>query len=333
MYADTTPEGSQGAGNPINGAGGTLIVYVGGIISGNGTVVSQGALGTRTANTSISGYNGLYMCGASGGGSISVLSTSGGELVGLSATGGQPDFRGGWGGDGSARLLRTLAGPVVSARVRDLATLTAGAVVSTWGSWTSSTGTQPTYVLGTDGKYEVAFDRTGPQYMDAGPRTLNIFTNGGFTMVVQFKFTGTGITNEPIFVVGSVLNAFSNQISLLRGPNTSLRVLGGDGGVYPLNFNGGAVAQNTWVVVAVRYLRIDGVGYGQTYQNNVKVAEQNIGATTFANRTNAKILLGADVATAPTSDQEFNGSMRFAGMWDRALTDAELTGLYTSLTS
>jgi Concanavalin A-like lectin/glucanases superfamily len=307
-----------GAGNPAGGTGGTMIIVVNGIVSGNGSIESNGSKGV--------GYS-----GDSGGGSITVLAHSGGDIVKLQAAGNlYYRDRGAPGGDGSARLLRVLAGPAVSARVRDLSTLAAGAVVSTWGSWAATS--QPVYALGADATYEVQFDRSVPHYMDSGTATYNIFTNAGFTMVVFFKFTGTAVTNEPILVNGTVLNAYSNQLSLIRGPVQSLRVLAGDGGLYHLNFSGGTVPQDTWVVAAVRYLRVDGVGYGQLFINNVKVAEQNIGATTFANRT-SKTYLGADVATPPTADQEFHGSMRFAAMWDRALSDQELTALHTSLTT
>jgi hypothetical protein len=203
-----------------------------------------------------------------------------------------------------------------------------GAVVATWGAWTSTSPTQPTYVLGTDSKYEVAFDRSLNQFMHAGSRTFNIGTNEGFTMAVHFKFTGTALASEVILEVG---DNFATRLGLLRYSNTTgLRVLASDGGAYIINMSGGNVPQNTWCVAAARYLRLENVGYAQLFVNNTKVAEQNLGATTLANRTNAKTYLGQAVGGA---GYEFNGSMRFAAMWDRALSDAELTALYSSLTA
>jgi hypothetical protein len=224
---------------------------------------------------------------------------------------------------------------VISARVRDLATLTAGAAVSTWGSWTSASPNQPTYQLGTDSKYEVAFDRTLGQYMDGGSRTFNFGTNEGFTFVTHFKFTGTANTNEAIFASGPVItgNSGSNSIQIFRGTN-GLRILAQDNtGTFIINLSNTSarpIAQDTWVVAAFRYRRVAGTGYCQILQNNVLDTEQNMGAVTVSNRTNQRTYIGKSYWNETNG---FTGSMRFAGMWDRALTDAELTGLYTSLTS
>ena len=313
----------------MNGCGGTLIIIVGGVLGGKGNIVSQGSIGTPS-----SVFVGGYYIGGSGGGSITVLASSGGDILGFSATGGQAGYRSGLGGDGSARLLRVLSSPVISARVRDLATLTAGAVVSTWGSWTSASPNQPTYQLGTDGKYEVAFDRSLLQFMNAGTRTFNIGTNAGFTIVTHFKFTGAAVSNESLFSMSTATSS-GDFLGLRRyGLAQNARFTINVGSTTIVNIGSAAsISQfgaDVWAVVAVRYLRIAGVGYVQLLVNNVKTSEQNIGAVTLANRTDTMTYLGKSTYT---TGEGFNGSMRFAGMWDRALTDAELTGLYTSLTS
>jgi hypothetical protein len=315
----------RGGGNPDNGTGGTLIVVVGGVLSGSGAIESNGSAGVGNG----AGGAGTIGGGGSGGGSVSVLAQTGGDLVGITATGGgRVTTRSGLGGDGTARLLRTLAGPVISARVRDLSSVANGAVVATWGAWTSISPTQPTYALGTDSKYEVAFDRSLGQFMDSGTRTFNIGTNEGFTMAVHFKFTGTALVSEVILEVG---DNFATRLGLLRyGNTTGLRVLAGDGVGGLISFNGGSVAQDTWCVAVMRYLRIDNVGYAQLFINNIKVVERNLGATALANRTHAKTYLGQAVGG---TGYEFNGSIRFAAMWDRALSDTELSSLYTSLTA
>jgi hypothetical protein len=221
---------------------------------------------------------------------------------------------------------------VISARVRDLSSLTAGAVVSTWGSWTSSTGTQPTYVLGTDGTYEVAFDRTLGQFLDAGTRTFNIGTNEGFTIALQFKFTGTAQTNERLFEVGIPDVNANNALGIATNQLSALRILVGvPGAGFVINLiSATLIPRNTWTVVAFRYRRVVGTGYCQYFLNNVLDTEQNIGASTIPNRVASLTYVGR--STWSTS-YNFTGSMRFAAMWDRALSDNELTGLYTSLTA
>lgn len=317
----------RGAGNPDNGTGGTLVIFVGGILAGSGTIASNGSAasgGGTGGATTIGG-------GSSGGGSVTVLSQAGGDILGITATGGtRARSNSGLGGDGSARLLRVLSSPVVTARIRDLSALAGGAAVSTWGSWSQATaGNQPVYALGTDSKYEVAFDPDLGHFLDAGTRTFNVSTNQGFTMAVQFKFTGAVITSGSVFTIGSGSDA-TQMIRLLRnGSAASLRVLGGDGGSFTLSMTGGSVPQDTWVVAVVRYLNVGGTYYLQMYVNNTKVVETTV-TTPLLNRTNTMTYLGR-VPGASTSD--FRGSMRFAAMWDRPLSDAELTSLYTSLTA
>jgi hypothetical protein len=125
-----------------------------------------------------------------------------------------------------------------------------------------------------------------------------------------------------------------NFFALRRsGTTESLRFGINIAGISVFNQSNIPFPQNTWGVVAVRYRRVDGIGYVGVYRNDEILnlgPGINIGATTFDNRTDTMTYLGR--ATYTTS-LYFNGSMRFAAMWDRALSDAELTGLYTSLTT
>jgi hypothetical protein len=247
----------------------------------------------------------------------------------VSATGGGRAFvRSGLGGDGSARFLRSLSSPIISARVRDLSVLAANAVVSTWGSWTASAGTQPTYITGTDGKYEVAFSGALTQYLDAGPRVCNFATNEGFTIVLYFKFTSTD-GNQVLFNCeqgGALIRirraGFTDPRIYFQGGNPSNTWTGSyTGGPW---FTGTVWQTNVWNVAVYRYRRVNGTGFLQYIHNNVLNAELNMGASAFENAAYTTPRLGSST---------FTGSMRFAAMWDRALSDAELTGLYTSLTT
>jgi len=52
---------------------------------------------------------------------------------------------------------------------------------------------------GPQGKGHVTFDRgLGLQYLDAGPRSLNIATNGGLSVVAVVRFTGPFADREQI---------------------------------------------------------------------------------------------------------------------------------------
>jgi hypothetical protein len=308
----------RGAGNPDTGTGGTLIVYVVGLITGSGSIVSNGS----AASGGGTGGAGVLGGGSSGGGSVTVLASSGGELVGVSASGGPAArTRSGLGGNGSARLLRTLSSPVISARVRDLSALANGAVVSAWGSWTSASPNQPTYALGTDGTYEVQFDRTLGHFMNAGSRALNVRTNGGFTIVLYMNnSTASPASSEHILSIGGT--AGINTINIIRAAS-NLRIL--DPSYFQFYSTGNLSGGNKWVVAAYRYTNN---GFCDLFINNVLNTSQAV--PDMPDRTLTQVYIGKATYSELYA---WSGSLRFAGIWDRALSDNELTGLYTSLTA
>jgi hypothetical protein len=103
--------------------------------------------------------------------------------------------------DASARLNSYLQGASVllsrSTCARFLALVVGSpprfASVSSRGSAPLGSAVLPVYSAsgGPQGKGHVTFNRTQSQYLDAGPRTLNIATNGGLTIVAVVRFTGT----------------------------------------------------------------------------------------------------------------------------------------------
>jgi hypothetical protein len=82
-------------------------------------------------------------------------------------------------------------------------------------------GNLPTYSAagGPSGKGHVSFARASSQYLNAGARTFNVATNGGFTIVAVVRFTGTVGSYETIIDLGS--NKPSNNIMLQRESTTS----------------------------------------------------------------------------------------------------------------
>jgi hypothetical protein len=69
----------------------------------------------------------------------------------------------------------------------------------------ASVGVLPTYHAtgGPNGNGHVSFDRALLQYLEAGPRTFDLKTNGGFTIVSIIRFTGTLALNERIIEMWS----------------------------------------------------------------------------------------------------------------------------------
>lgn len=93
------PGGNSGGVNGLvggTGTGGTLIVIVGGTLSGTGTIAANGVNGVRPP--------GAMAGGASGGGSVTVLYGTDSSSITPTATGGSGDFSGN-GGNGTARKL------------------------------------------------------------------------------------------------------------------------------------------------------------------------------------------------------------------------------------
>jgi hypothetical protein len=117
----------------------------------------------------------------------------------------------------------------------------------------------PTYdpLGGPQGKGHVSFDRSQSQYFDAGPRTLNIATNGGLTIVAVVRFTGAPGNWERIIDLAS--GPADNNIILTRSETTSSLMAqhyaasGGDG----TNDIGlqcdGVIMQGSWMTVVLTY--------------------------------------------------------------------------------
>jgi hypothetical protein len=97
------------------------------------------------------------------------------------------------------------------------------------------------------------FNRAFSQYIDGGPHTFNIATNGGFTAVAVVKFTGNAGMYERIFDFG-------------KGPNSDNILLSRDDGNTRLGFairnvasdcavwtSTGILLQNTWLSVVAIY--------------------------------------------------------------------------------
>jgi len=107
---------------------------------------------------------------------------------------------------------------------------------------------------GPQGKGHVTFDRSKEQYLDAGPCTWNIETNGGLTIVAVMRFTGSAGSNERIpdftsepgvFLVLGRAGTSSGLFLAITNAGSSNMIVES---VIP-----DKIQQNTWLTVVVRY--------------------------------------------------------------------------------
>jgi hypothetical protein len=165
---------------------------------------------------------------------------------------------------------------------------------------------------GPQGKGHVSFDRAQSQYLDAGPRTLNIATNGGLTIVAVVRFTGTVGDSEKIIGLGSASGysfvdwsqpATYHQNTIILGRfavTSSIRIQISNGGVFFIEMEIPFV-QGSWLTVVVRYL-------ASTRECVLKVNNDNSAGTAseaLTDRTVSQTYMGK----SHWNDPYFNGDM------------------------
>jgi hypothetical protein len=176
------------------------------------------------------------------------------------------------------------------------------ASVSTRDSAPVGSATLPVYnaLGGPQGKGHVSFVRGQSQYLDAGPRTLNIATNGGLTIVAVVRFTGTGGFYERIID----LFGPGNNIMIYRCASDSKVGLEirGVGSPKPIDGNCQPAVQNDWLTVVVRY-RASTKEYWFTVSNNVftgnssaAVTDRTLSSTWMARASGGQDFLNGDIA-------------------------------------
>ena len=121
----------------------------------------------------------------------------------------------------------------------------------------TAVGVMPTYnaLGGPSGKGHVSFVRASSQYLDAGSRTFQINTNGGFTIVAVVRFTGTVGFDERVFDFG--IGSANSNIYLSRQGTLWYYGLRSPG-IYHVEeyvslVNNMVVSQNTWFQVSLKY--------------------------------------------------------------------------------
>jgi hypothetical protein len=104
----------------------------------------------------------------------------------------------------------------------------------------------------------VTFNRAQSQYLDAGPRTLNIATNGGLTIVAVVRFTGTPLWLERIIELGQgaddAYKIMVYRCCLNEGddPSKLELIIVQPGGWIVMKFPG-VIEQNSWATVVLSH--------------------------------------------------------------------------------
>jgi hypothetical protein len=182
----------------------------------------------------------------------------------------------------------------------------------------------PSYNLlgGPKGKGHVTFDRSMSQFLDAGPRTLNIATNGGLTIVAVVRFTGTPGDCETIFDLAS--GKPDNNIHLRRcGSSSYLALHIFDRTSKTVNLENAVIKQDTWLTVVVRYR-------ASTRECLFTVNDDTYsGIANLKDRTVSGTLIGT--SQWGSSYPYFNGDVAGVFVVDEYLSDGAVSAVTTSI--
>lgn len=180
---------------------------------------------------------------------------------------------------------------------------------------------RPTYVHTDpiDAKPAIAFDRTALQSLSGSPMTLNCGTNGGFTSVIMMKATNVIESYETVYEFTS--QSGTSQISLAR------QVATGD---FRFQFTTNSssaqrtipLSQNQWSILACRVTVSGGTWTAQLFKDGVQTGAALTLSTPLLDTTFTTVGIGRSLYS--TTLYRFTGSIRYLGVWDRPLSDAEL---------
>jgi len=108
---------------------------------------------------------------------------------------------------------------------------------------------------GPNGKGHVNFDRSIPQYLNGGSRTLNIGTNGGFSVVIIMRFNSLGPEFEALIGWGTSSNPYNNpSFGVYRHTRMLLVEINTNNGNYVHNSdNNYEIVGNEWITMSFRF--------------------------------------------------------------------------------
>lgn len=228
-------------------------------------------------------------------------------------------------------LTGNLSAPTVSFDVRSLLGATTGNSIFQFSGFTQGTVTaQPTYSAVNNpynGLPYLSFNRTNSQFLARSSTTLNIQTNGGFTAMALVRFTGSVGVWERIFDFGS--GAANNNLVFARSVSTNnLHFAALNASTeYNVTSTTNPIVQGEWAVFGCRYNGTTRLA--ELFKNGTLV-----GSTTFSaaitNRTTTINYIGR---SNWGQDAYLNGDLASLYAYDRFLSDADLTTLYSLITT
>jgi hypothetical protein len=179
-----------------------------------------------------------------------------------------------------------------------------------------------------------SFDEAGSGIKMAASQALNVGTGGGFTLMAWIKPSdltqrnelfewNSGTPNQVVTWGVHVCLLKPQELNLGEG-NLFADVHGTDGRPHQIMARGGTITANVFQQVALTYDK--GEGTARLFCNGKIVAEQKIGQVTP--QTTYDFYLGR--RPAGDGSHSFSGQISEAGIFNRALTAAEIEAVYAS---
>jgi hypothetical protein len=173
---------------------------------------------------------------------------------------------------------------------------------------------------GPQGQGHITFDRTKLQYLDAGPRSLKIATNGGLTIVAVVRFTGTPGGFERIIDLWSGTSI--NEGYLARSSTTSAVQLA----LRNAGTTVGSISSQELIVQNTTWLTIVATYSASTREFSLTV--NNVVFTGIASESvTDKTLSGIYMGKATTAGREFNGDIAGVFVVDEYLSTNATSGI------
>ena len=210
-----------------------------------------------------------------------------------------------------------------------LSSLSNNTSISEWGIikkfMQGTAANRPTYISSggyNNGPY-VFFNRTNSAFLNAEFQTLNISTNGGFTIVCQIKYTGSIGTWERIIDFGN--GAPNNNIHVARnGASTNISFeLFSSTTSYITTTTTSPIVAEQWMVVSCRWIKGN---RRQIFKNNILQAE-----TTFSNDLPNRTLYNVYIGRSNWADAYLNAHISKMYIYDRNLSDTEMSTIYAQM--
>ncbi len=153
----------------------------------------------------------------------------------------------------------------------------------------------PMYVAsgGPNGKGHLDFIRANSQYLDGGPRTFNINTNGGLTIVGVVRFTLTGEPNYGYFErIISFSNTIGSNFVVDRDRNNfNVRLWNGPPGRFGMGYN--------WIGISATVIQKDiWMTFAVTYSASTKKCELSVNG----------VIVGEQISEVALEDRAFTNT-------------------------